>query len=165
MEAEGTLYLVAEVSVAFAGFTSVVGVFGGLGERSWSVSQLASLRLLVVTSLITLLTALLPLALHASGLKTEDVWATSSGVKAAQMLVLWIWMLSFRRFPSGDGYRRPLIWAATAMDIILFAVQVLNAGGFFETPAAPYIAHLYYLVIAACVSFVGAVSPLWKQGE
>ena len=74
MEAEGTLSLIAEVSIAFAGFTSVVGVFGARGEHQWSSSQLSSLRLLIETSLIMLLTALLPLALYSTGLTTTESW-------------------------------------------------------------------------------------------
>ncbi len=163
MEAEGTLTLVAEVSVAFAGFTSVVIVLGGRGAGAWSTPRLTSLRLLIETSLIMLLTALLPLALHSSGLTASEAWAMASGIKAAQMLLYW--GLSFRRFRRFADYNRSVFIAGTCVDLAFFGAQVLNAVGFFETPAAPYIAHLYYLVLAACASFIGVVAPLWQTGE
>ena len=163
MEAEGTLSLIAEVSIAFAGFTSVVGVFGARDEQ-WSSSQLSSLRLLIETSLIMLLTALLPLALYSTGLPTTESWRLASGIKAAQMLVYWLF--SFRRHQQDlASLPRAFAWASVAFDGILFAVHILNASGFFQIPAAPYVIHLYYLMLAACVSFIGMMAPLWRQGE
>ena len=86
----------------------------------------------------------------------------ASGIKAAQMLLYW--GISFRRFRRSASNRSVFI-AGAAIDLAFFGAQVLNAVGFFATPAAPYIAHLYYLVLAACASFVGAVAPLWQTGE
>ena len=77
------------------------------------------------------------------------------------MLVYWVF--SYRRHKKDfASLPRAFALAGVAFDVVLLAAQILNASGFFQTPAAPYVIHLYYLVLAACVSFIGTTAPLWR---
>jgi hypothetical protein len=62
IEGEGTLQLLAEVSIAFAGFSGVVGVFGG-GSALSEAERSFRVRMLIVTSLAAFFGSLLPLVL------------------------------------------------------------------------------------------------------
>ena len=72
----GLLETVAEVSVAFAGFAGIVSVFGR--SRIDPEVRMWRIRVMILTSLVTLLFALLPAALLESGLPHKSAWRTSA---------------------------------------------------------------------------------------
>jgi hypothetical protein len=90
----GLLETVAEVSVAFAGFAGIVSVFGR--SRIDPEVRMWRIRVMILTSLVTLLFALLPAALLESGLLRESAWRIStlllSAGIAAQLYLTLHWM-------------------------------------------------------------------------
>ena len=92
--------------MAFAGFTSVVAVFGNRGGRGWSERESVYLRLLVDYSISTLLTAVLPLILWNSGLIEATAWLVASTAKAIQIVVYQL--VRFRSFHKQRGNFGPM---------------------------------------------------------
>ena len=76
MQAAGTLELVAEIAVAFAGFSGIIGVYRARTDRSHDPRS--DLRLLVEYGLFLLAVALLPLFLWHGGLAEERAWRVAS---------------------------------------------------------------------------------------
>jgi hypothetical protein len=76
VDSAGTLELIAELAVAFAGFTGLVGAFR-LGSLNDPGTRL-ELRVLIEFSLITLILALIPLFLHEIGISEALKWRIST---------------------------------------------------------------------------------------
>ena len=80
MTGSGTLETLAEVSIAFAGFSSLVVVFRSRGTTNWLPQEISTLWTMVGSSLACLLFALLPLALHLMNLADVTVWRICSAL-------------------------------------------------------------------------------------
>ena len=94
MEGESVLQMLAEISVAFAGFTGVVAALGSRSIGGWRPVDVIRFRTMVTFSLFTLGFALLPILLHHLGLAPRTYWAASSAVLA---LVLPLWQIRSRK--------------------------------------------------------------------
>ncbi|MFQ5515565.1 MAG: hypothetical protein ACE5FG_14205 [Myxococcota bacterium] len=80
------LHTLAEVSVAFAGFSGVVAVFGRRDPTTWSFADRLRFTTLIESSLIALLFCVLPSCLFALHLSEEAAWRTLSGLFAAYLV-------------------------------------------------------------------------------
>ena len=80
---ESLLQLLAEISVAFVGFSMLASAFRS--NRGDDFVRFADLRNVAETGLLAMIGSLLPLLLHAVGCPTEWTWRVSSAVLA----VLW----------------------------------------------------------------------------
>ena len=90
MEGESVLQMIAEASVAFAGFTGVVAVLGTRSTGRWRPLDVIRFRMMVTTSLLTLGFALLPALLHYVGVSPRVYWTISSALLGAALpVVLW----------------------------------------------------------------------------
>ncbi|MEJ2132860.1 MAG: hypothetical protein P8Y95_14845, partial [Gammaproteobacteria bacterium] len=86
MEGESILETIAEISVAFAGFTGVVAAFGRGSAAPWTLGDRLRFRVMLSTSLAALLFALLPFILFHLGVRGESLWTLSSVFLAAYLL-------------------------------------------------------------------------------
>ena len=69
------LLTIAEVALAFAGFSSIVAVFQHRSQESWTLLQAGRLRQMLVFSLLTMLLAFLPFGLAHWGLAPPLLWS------------------------------------------------------------------------------------------
>ena len=103
MEGVDVLETIAEVSIAFAGFTSVVAVLGRRAGGDWSEVDLFRLSQMLTSSLSALLFAFLPILLVYLGVPTRLSWAASSGFLAVFLgSHFLIGSLKIRTFAAGD---------------------------------------------------------------
>ena len=87
MDYQDLLQTLAEVSVALAGFSGVVSVFGRRHTGDWDPADRLHLSFMLETSLAVLFLSLLPFALLSVELSPRPTWTIMSGVMAAYLVV------------------------------------------------------------------------------
>ncbi len=88
MQYSDTLFTIAEVSIALAGFSGVVAVLGRRSSGGWSSEELLQLRALVETSLAALFVSFVP-GMVSSAVGSENaVWRWSNGFIAVAHLAI-----------------------------------------------------------------------------
>lgn len=100
MAGSDVLLTIAEVAIAFAGFGSIVVVFGQRTSGRWSRADLFRLAAMIQASLITLLFAFLPICLSFLGVREPAAWVAAS--------ILLAGVVSLLTFVSHLRARRPL---------------------------------------------------------
>ena len=156
MTGEGTLWVLAEVAIGFAGFTGVVAVFG---NQSWSALNRYRFTALWATSLSTLLFALFPFLLFYGGLNETGVWKYSSAFLALVLIVVNIvelprtWRLRTLMAPIDK-----LTLSGLAL-VLAAALGGLAWNASSHAPSiTPYFAALMYLLLVATTMFVRLLS-------
>jgi hypothetical protein len=79
VQGEGPLLTIAEVSVALAGFSSVVIALRGVQPHAWSAQDRVGLGNVLAVSLGTLVGSLVPFPLAYLGASEALVWGVSTG--------------------------------------------------------------------------------------
>ena len=162
MEGESTLQVFAEVGVALTGFTGVVAVFGNRAQGGWKPIDLLRFRIMLGSSIATLLLALLPLALQQLGLPLRMLWGLSSGAFVLyQGTVIVLDIRQARRIgafqdPTYNPWIRRFIGVTASTILVLQLLNVLGVG--FEREPGPYLLGLFLLVSLCAFSFVMLLS-------
>jgi hypothetical protein len=161
LAAADTLSTMAEVSVAFLGFTGVVGVFAGPGRDRPAVS--VRLWVMVGLALVTLLLCLLPSVAHQLGARGASLWASCSGAIVLLALghVLFVVPTILRERRAGR-WRGPLILELfPVIAVTCLVTQALNASGILlERTAGGYLLGLYLLLTANGLNFISLLVAL-----
>ena len=141
MQYEAVLLTLAEVSIAFAGFSGVVIVLG----RRPEVPNANGMRTLgmVMGALQAVAYSVLPLILFESGLSAEAAWRWACGIfGVASGAGTLFFFVSFRRDPSYRAHRvAPFLWF---LAVGFTAATLAAALGLFGS----YTALLYVLALA-----------------
>lgn len=145
----------AEVAVAFLGFTGVVGIFGGRGRP-----PAVTLRLWVMVELglALLLLALLPMVLHELGSRGAALWTLCSGAAALFVLAHFAFVVprivpylragTWGRVPGGVNGAVPALLLASLL------TQGLNAAGLgLERSHGGYLLGLFLVVAGSGLNF------------
>ena len=148
------LATLAQIFIAFAGFTGVVVVLGRFRPPSQTSAYRA--RLILAVSLLALLASLVPLVFDAGGLPADAINRLAASFLASGGIAvgLWDWQRPRPRSTTGRLNTR-LIMAircsiATALVAALFAV----GAGFFPTFApAIFIAALFFCAVLSAFYF------------
>jgi hypothetical protein len=161
LEAAGTLELIAELAVAFAGFTGLVGAFRGVQGKLAEFRQ--ELRLLVEYSLTLLADAVLPLFLFHGGLGEEAVWRIASLINAGLTVVYYVFR--FRELAENSmGALRIQFAVVVALDLAWVFALLGSALGVLPFPLhTVYLGNLAYMLLGTGLSFLRFISPLWRQ--
>ena len=80
MQGEGPLLTIAEVSVALAGFSSVVIALRGSGPNAWSAQDRFGLGNVLAASVGSLFGSLLPFPIAYLGCSSDVVWGVTNAV-------------------------------------------------------------------------------------
>jgi hypothetical protein len=123
------LHTLAEVSVAFAGFSGVVAVFGRRDPSTWSVADRIRFSTLIEYSLFALFFCVLPSCLSTLHLPEEFVWCTASGFFAAYLLARNLLAIGrLRAAPPSDraDLSRSIVVFLLLADIVAFALNLYN---------------------------------------
>ncbi len=168
MEGQGALEAIAEVSIAFAGFSAVIAIIRRAGAGAWLPQEIVGLWAMLGASLGSLFFSLLPLPLHHLGLSDPSLWTICSASFAVYALTLYV---LFLRALSRHGSRRPrLSRVILQIPLLLLALLVCNALDIFiPRGVGAYLAALVLLLLGAVypllvvVSFIEVQSP--RGGE
>jgi|SRR4026209_2539637 hypothetical protein len=138
MSGDDVLLTIAELSVAFAGFSGVVAVFGQRAAGRWSDEDFVRLLFLISSSLVVVFLALLPFFLRLLHCPDAVAWGISSAFLAASAVALTVSAL--RRVRAVHS-KQP------------FILQVLNIFGPFDLEAGPYVVGTGLLLLTAVLPF------------
>ena len=155
MDHQDLLQTLAEVSVALAGFSGVVSVFGRRHTGEWDPADRLHLSFMLETSLAALFLSLLPFALLSVELPPRSTWAIMSSVLAAFLVVAFGAATYRYRRLSGDqriGLGRIYGAAMTLGDSSVIALQLFNV--FSAREFSLYLIGLIWLLFSCAFSFV-----------
>ena len=156
MEGSDVLIVIAEVSVAFAGFAGIVAVFRQRDLEEWAPVDAVRFRFMVECSLMTILFALLPFVFHHLGASPTATWSACSGLMAAAVTALLV-IASFRigyLRSEASGFSPALLRFVQAGTLLTLALLVLNALRIgFTAEFGPYLAALAWLLVASGINF------------
>ena len=156
MSEEATLIVIAEISIALAGFSGVAATFGRRQERPWSRSERTRLANLLNHSGIALFASLIPLIFAQMDGFTPDLWTISS--------LSWVFFGSFgigfalhasRKEPATTRSRWSFIPLVAFAGLWVF--QLCNA--LLWHLAWPYLLALAGNLGFAFIEFMGLVNP------
>jgi hypothetical protein len=161
MQAAGTLELVAEIAVAFAGFSGIVGVYRARTETPHDPR--ADLRLLVEYSLFLLAVALLPLLLWHGGLAEEFAWRLASLGVALFNIAYYVYRQKQVLTSAADQGIGASMRLFVVLDWLLIALLIVNSTGVLPwAPVVVYLVNLTYQLCGTGLTFLRFIAPLWK---
>ncbi len=168
MEGSDVLLAVCEVSIAFAGFTSVVGVLGQRGGGYWDTEDSFRLWLMIESSFATLFFSLTPFVPHYFLLSDSAVWGISSGTMAIFLLVHMavIGPRVARLSRTGEWSTRrfePLIGIFIAATLVIQSLNVLGIG--FDRSFGAYLLGLLLFLALAALHFVALLVAVHHSGS
>jgi hypothetical protein len=148
VDAEGILQTIAELSVALAGFASVVIALRGAEPERWAPQDRFGLGIVLASSLGALTGSLLPFPLGAFGLAAETIWRASTGLLGIAVGIASVVLVN-------RGLRHPprtprLFWSYVASGALFALVLLAHATGLFG-PRGPglLLLGLIWLLLAA----------------
>jgi hypothetical protein len=150
--------MVAEASVAFAGFTGVVAALGSRSIGGWRPVDVIRFRAMVASSLLLLGFAVLPILMHYLGISPRAYWVTSSAILGC-ILPLWLWRIialqrkhHVEKDPEfASGFRL----LAVVVLFLAVAAQAMNVLDFwFHRSFGGYLIGLCAVLFVCCGMFV-----------
>ena len=158
LPASDVLIVVAEISVALAGFSGIIAVFRQRGISSWPPHIAYRFMFMCHNAFTAMAFALLPFFLYYTSLFSETTWEISSALFAVTVIFL-MWQTYFRAKEMAVASRAQLSsgWMLTyqsgsfliALILAANALSLLGAAG----PAA-YLAGLGWLLFLAASLFM-----------
>jgi len=148
------LLTLAEISVAFAGFSGVVAVFGRRDPSSWSFADRFRFFSLVESSLSLLLLCILPFGLFSFHITDESVWRGMSALIVSYFVLSDIFRIArLRAAPSSE--RAELASIATrvfaAGHVLVLIFSIYNA--VFVGEFGPFLAALIFILTRSAFLF------------
>ena len=156
IEGSNVLIVIAEVSVAFAGFAGIVSVFRQRELAAWAPVDANRFRFMVECSLTTTVFALLPFVFHYLGAPATATWSACSGLMAVATAVIFVdGTLRVRRV----GFQAPgfsvaltrFTQAGTILTFMLLSLNALRIG--FTAEFGPYLAALAWILAGSGIMF------------
>ena len=158
MDAEGTLEVIAEISIAFTGFAGIVGALAGARLRPAQLHIWLLFWFMIESGLGTLFAALFPMLPYHLGLPDRYLWSVSSGLIVILIVCHGAFMsprfIRAQRDPS--LVRLPVLQIAVRAALVVALVsQLLNALGVgLPQSAGGFLIGLYFLLLVTALSFV-----------
>ena len=158
MTGSDTLAILAEVFVAFAGFTGIVAVLGQRSEGQWRPVDVLRFQGLLGSSLAGLVFSVVPFGFHNFDVSPPVTWGVLSGALAgfiALTLVLMITRQQRIKVHDDPDFVPGVRAVLSAISIPVLVLLVLNASGIaLERVFAGYLLGLLYLLVMCCAMFV-----------
>ena len=159
-----TLRILVEASVAIAGFSGVVVVFGRRATGEWSELERTRIRNLLGTSFTVLFLSLVALLLLHSGIEPKTTWRVGSAAWSVSATYNLILVLRGHRSARGDPQRSSTISVVLMIgaSVIVLGLNLANAlvlGRFW-----PFLTALIWLFAGACYTF-SRLLLLRRQGR
>ncbi len=161
MQGSDVLLTICEVSIAYAGFTSVVGVLGQRSGGVWDREDSFRLWLMIESSLATLFFSLMPFVLHYFAFSDRAVWGVCSSAMAmflvAHMLVVSPRVRALVRSGHWSTKRfEPLIGVFVFATFVVQSMNVLALG--FDRSFAAYLLGLILFLGLGSMHFVALLA-------
>ena len=149
------LLSIAEISVAFAGFSGIITAVVGRDGSDWDQGNLSRFRLMIFSSLSAIVAALLPFAFLLNSENINWVWCVSLlGVYLLGFTIYWIRTLILAR-RNLNNYVSSLV---SALAILSTSIQFIALAGFINPDLGIYFLGVFYLFIQTCIAFIRLVT-------
>ena len=166
MDHRDILLTLAEISVAFAGFSGVVAVFGRRDPGTWSFADRVRFFMLVHASLSSLLLCIVPFGLLALNVAEASVWRSLSAVFVLNIIV--VGFLFIRRFLAASSSERaeftlivfPVFFAIIASVLVLSIYNVAVGATF-----GPFLVALIFLLVYSSFLFARMLVSAFGAGR
>ena len=149
------LLSIAEISVAFAGFSGIITAVVGRDGSDWDQGNLSRFRLMIFSSLSAIVASLLPFAFL---LNSDNIyWVWCVGVLVVYLLgftIYWIRTLILAR-RNLNNYVSSLV---SALAILATLIQFIALAGFINPDLGIYFLGVFYLFIQTCIAFIRLVT-------
>jgi len=127
LEQSAALLSIAEIAATFAGFSALVTLFGRRRVAGAAVHDLLRLRLVITTSVVVVVAALIPVALTGYGLEATLSWRLAAGgFLLLTYLAIASFVSSYRTVRGSFPPDRLAVWVAAVLglfvQIALFAI-------------------------------------------
>ncbi len=169
LEHQDILHSLAEVAIAFAGFTGVVMVLGGRENGAWQPDDAPALIALLGCSLGVVVFGFVPDLARASHLEPTHAWRVSGLLLGSYHLAIIVahsrarWRVNLRG-ERQIGRSGPLM-AVHVIGISLVLAQFLTVAGFFSPWLFfSYLLNLVFLLLMAGYAFVAILVEARSQG-
>ena len=104
MQHQDFLLTLAEVSIAFVAFVTIIFVLRQFGEKRLSALQILVARALIELGLTAFIFSILPILISNFGISGPPLWSTVSGLLAVAMILSWgLWPYRRRRVAGEKG--------------------------------------------------------------
>lgn len=158
---------VAEISIAFAGFAALVSVLQQRGKRADALHDILRLRIVISTSMIVVIAALIPVGLMGFQLSERWVWGISAGfLLLLNYGVIYSFMNSYKpvegKFPP-DNLAVAVVSSLEFMDQAVLVLVLLNIWPELNYPL--YMAALLFNICQAAFVFVRFVGSEFSAKE
>ena len=158
LSASEVLTVVAEISIALAGFAGVVAAFRQRGLEALPPHEQLRLRYMLLVACAALLFALLPFVPHYLRLGASATWTLSSGTLALGLLSLVLAIYVEGSKPQARQLSRAWMYSYQTGASLAAVAQLLNCfGAFGEVLPGVYLAGLGFLLFYATSLFVRLV--------
>jgi hypothetical protein len=127
LQGEGPLLTIAQISVALAGFASVVIALRGSGPQAWTAQDRFGLANVLAASVATLLGSLLPFPLAYLGWSNAIVWGIANATFGTLVLAAVSFLarvVSSRRLPPRTPH---VFWTFVGSGFVMAAMLLLSA--------------------------------------
>jgi len=156
MDVTGNLLNVAEISAAFAGFAALVSVLRQRGTRADALHDILRLRIVISTSMVVVVAALIPVGLVSFDLSDRLVWGVSAGILLLLNYgVIYSFIKSYKpvegRFPP-DSFAVGVVSTLEFMDQAALLLVIFNFWPELNYPL--YLAALIFNICQAAFVFV-----------
>jgi hypothetical protein len=152
------LTILAEVFVAFAGFTGIVATLGQRSKGRWRPVDVIRFRALLEASLVGLIMCVLPFGFHYFAVAEAITWGVCSAIQAvyATTFMLRVIRKQVKLRASEDPDFVPGIrWILILLTGLVVPIQALNAAGVgLEHTFSGFLVGLIYLLVLCSSMFV-----------
>ena len=156
MDTQSILTVVAEVSIALAGFTGVVAVLGNRRNHDWSPEERLQLRTLVETSLTALFASFAPSVLYLALTSEPAVW------RSANLFLGMLHLANLVAFPRRATDARPTASqkGLLVVGVAMILAHFLAAGGLIPWCVLIFVVGLLQQIFIAALNFVLMLFPV-----
>lgn len=167
LEITDNLLNIAEISAAFAGFAALVSVLRQRGTRADAIHDILRLRIVISTSMLVVVAALVPVGLVHFQLSDRLVWGFSAGtLLMLNYSVIYSFVKSYKpvegEFPP-DNFAVSVVTTLEFMDQAALVLVLLNLWPELNYPL--YLAALILNICQAAFVFVRFVGSEFSAKE
>jgi hypothetical protein len=158
LQGSDILTILAEIFVAFAGFTGIVAVLGQRSEGEWRPIDVIRFHSLLEASLAGLLLSVLPFSSFYFGVADTDTWRFGSAFMA--IYLVFVFYKTIRKHQKLGASDDPDYVPGARLSLLILAIPVLavltlNALGIGLHHTFPgYLVGLIYTLILCCAMFI-----------
>ncbi len=158
LQGSDVLTILAEIFVAFAGFTGIVAALGHRSEGKWRPVDVIRFRALLEVSLTGLVLSVAPFGFHYFGVVEAVTWGFGSALLAVYVISILFRMIRKQkklRATEDPDFVPSVRLILVFLSVPVVATQLLNAiGAGLQHTFSGFLVGLIYLLILCCAMFV-----------